>query len=209
MWHPCVKRGLAALHLGIKLTHQKHWKTSKSSSQLRWKCLLASSGQVGAQRERGWGEVPGSTSELSNGLAEESERTAERCWECSLSHTFPRGTHTHTGRSFLHQTVGTWTIRYGELSNQKTTEDEKEIKVTWESEWEWGVQTQGAKSLQPVLSPASGGESGARSGANRWQIWWIKAWNRKKWGECWEEHKVAKVSVFKEYWISLFIYSTI
>ena len=84
-----------------------------------------------------------------------------------------------------------------------------EIKVTWESEWEWGVRTQGAKSLQPVLSPASGGESGARSGANRWQIRWIKAWNRKKWGECWEEHKVAKVSVFKEYWISLFIYSTI
>lgn len=146
MWHPCVKSGLAALHLRIKLTHQKHQKSSKSTSQLRWECLLASSGQVGAQRERSWGEVPGSTSELSNGLAEECERTAERCWECYPSNTFPRGTHTHR------EIILTPDHRY--MDNQIWGAEQSEncrgweIRVTWESEWEWGVRTQGAKSLQ-------------------------------------------------------------
>ena len=85
-------------------------------------------------------------SKLSNGLAEECERTAKRCWECYPGNTFTRGTHTQR------EILLTPDCRF--LDNQiwgaEQSENHRgwEIKVQWESEWEWGVRTQGAKGLQ-------------------------------------------------------------
>lgn len=123
-----------------------------------------------APKEKGAEVVADPHSKLSNGLAEECERTAERCWECYPSNIFPR---THTQREILlHQ------IRWY-MDNQIWRAEQSENHRGWEIKvMRKRVRVRGPTQELRVCSSTFTciwGWVWDRSGANRWQIWQINA----------------------------------